>query len=168
MQDCLYRQRLLSNCVEVFCVVTPPVLLHPHLFFIPCKNRNVPVSSSAKLLPSSKIATINQTLLKEATSNFMDDFFQLLQHYSHQLRALLRHPPPLLPASATRRLHLPSSLFPFDSSTADKKSLSVASHLFISADLPVFLMLTRLKLAFQFPSLKRRTLQDVEQEVLKI
>lgn len=33
---------------------------------------------------------------------------------------------------------------------------------------PSFLMLTRLKLAFQFPTLKRRTLQDVEQGVLKI
>lgn len=67
----------------------------------------------------------------------MDDFFQLLQHYSHQPRALLRH-------FFFPHFHPPSSLFPpssqflFDSGVADKKSLSVASHLFISADFPVF------------------------------
>lgn len=78
-------------------------------------------------------------------------FFQLLQHYSHQLHALLRHffPPPA--PTATRRLHLPSGLFPFDSATADKRSLSVPSHLFISADLPVFFNVNTAQTGFPIP-----------------
>lgn len=141
----------------------------PPISFFLCKNRNVPVSSPAKLLPSFKIATINQKLLKEATSNFMDDFFQLLQHYSHQLHALLRHPP-LLPPS---HRHPAGSIFhpacsPLIPPPPTKRVSPWPLTYSFRLTCPSFLMLTRLKLAFQFPSLKRHTLQDVEQEVLKI
>lgn len=169
MQERLYCQRLLLNSVEVFGWYAPSPPTPTFLSFFPRKNRNVPVSSSAKLLPSSKIATINQKVLKEATSNFMDDFFQLLQHYSHQLRALLRHPPP----SSPRPLPPADSIFhpacsplipPLPTKSVSPWPLTYSFRL----TCPSFLMLTRLKLAFQFPSRKRRTLQDVEQEVLKI
>lgn len=53
--------------------------------------------------------------------------------------------------TTTRRLHLPSSLLPFDSATADKKSLSVPSHLFISADLPVFFNVNTAQTGFPIP-----------------
>lgn len=137
-------------------------------FFLPffCeKPPVVPVSSSAKLLPSCKIATINQEVLKEATSNFMDDFFQLLQHYSHQPRALLRHffphfHPPSLPPSIQ-----PVSLW-FRRGW-QKESLSALSLIHFGW-LPCLLMLTQLKLVFPIPTLKPSTFKDVEHEVLKI
>lgn len=89
------RPSLQAAIIKLCRSVSGAVFFPPSISFSPCENPGVPVSASAKLLPSSKIATINQKVLKEATSNFMDDFFQLLQHYSHQLHALLRHPPAL-------------------------------------------------------------------------
>lgn len=76
-------------------------------------------------LPSFKIATINQEALKDATSNFMDDFF-LLQHYSPSALCII------VPFLCF--IHPGFYLI----STSDKTSLSVPSHLFMSADFSVF------------------------------
>lgn len=110
--------------------------------------------TSTELLPSFKIATINQEVLKDATSNFMDDFFQLLQHYSHQPNALLHHffphhPPcfSLIPATLTKGV----SQCPL-----------TYSYRLTSLSLNV----NRAQTGFPIPTLKRNTLKDLEQEVL--
>lgn len=140
----------------VLLVHSPP---RPPIYFSLRKKRNVPVSPSANLLPSSKIATINQKVLKEATSNFMDDFFF---NFSNIIPISSAHYCVIPPSPPLGRRHpqTPSSIWPAPLWFHRRQRDSLSYSFWLT--FPSFLMLTRLEPAFRSPSTPTPTPSEAE------